>query len=92
MSDPISIQTADGTSLSGFPSAVCDADGVLYGGHSGTDQVYTIALDGTATAFGPSVDVNGELDVTGEDLWTISRGTNVFHQSTLGREFLCRRK
>ncbi len=88
MSDPISIQTADGASLSGFPSAVCDANGVLYGGHSGTDQVYTIALDGTATAFGPSVDVNGgDLIFAGEDLWTINRGTNVFTKVLTGENF-----
>ncbi len=87
-SDPISIQTADGASLSGFPSAVCDSEGVLYGGHSGTDQVYTIALDGTATAFGPSVDINGgDLIFAGEDLWTINRGTNVFTKVLTGDEF-----
>lgn len=88
MSDPISIQTADGASLTGFPSAVCDSEGVLYGGHSGTDQVYTIALDGTATAFGPSVDINGgDLIFAGENLWTINRGTNVFTKVLTGDEF-----
>lgn len=88
LSDPISIQTEDGASLSGFPSAVCDSDGILYGGHSGTDQVYTIALDGTATAFGPSVDVNGgDLIFAGEDLWTINRGSNVFTKVLTGDEF-----
>jgi len=88
LSEPISIQTEGGASLSGFPSAVCDAEGVLYGGHSGTDQVYTIALDGTATAFGPSVDVNGgDLIFAGEDLWTINRGSNVFTKVLTGEEF-----
>ncbi|MGB6035670.1 MAG: T9SS type A sorting domain-containing protein [Cryomorphaceae bacterium] len=88
LSAPISIQTADGASLTGFPSAVCDANGVLYGGHSGTDQVYTIDLDGTATAFGPSVDVNGgDLIFAGEDLWTINRGTNVFTKVLTGETF-----
>jgi outer membrane protein assembly factor BamB len=88
LSEPISIQTASGASLSGFPSAVCDAEGVLYGGHSGTDQVYTIALDGTAAAFGPSVDINGgDLIFAGEDLWTINRGSNVFTKVLTGENF-----
>lgn len=88
LSDPIAIQTEDGATLTGFPSAVCDANGILYGGHSGTDQVYTIDLDGTATAFGPSVDVNGgDLIFVGEDLWTINRGSNVFTKVLTGDTF-----
>jgi hypothetical protein len=88
ISEPISIQTENGTSLSGFPSAVCDAEGVLYGGHSGTDQVYTIDLDGTATPFGPEVDVNGgDLIFAGEDLWSINRSSNVFTKVLTGETF-----
>lgn len=88
ISEPISIETEEGNSLTGFPSAVCDSDGVLYGGHSGTDQIYTIELDGTATSYGPSVDVNGgDLIFVGEDLWTINRSTNVFTKVLTGENF-----
>ena len=88
LSDPITIQTADGTILTGFPSAVCDADGVLYGGNQGQNQVYTIGLDGIAEPFGPSVSVSGgDLIFVGDDLLSINRSTNTFTKVLTGETF-----
>lgn len=89
LSEEIEITTADGAVLSGFPSAVCDADGVLYGGHSGTDQVYTIDLEGNAVPFGPSVNVDGgDLIFVDGDLWSIERGANRFTKVLTGDQFI----
>ena len=89
LSDAIDIVDESGNSLSGFPSAVCDAEGVLYAGNQSDNQIYTIATDGTATPFGPSVNVNGgDLVFVDGDLWSIERSANRFTKVLTGEQFI----
>jgi hypothetical protein len=95
VTNTVSIATADGSGLSGFPAAVVAEDGTLYAGNSGSSQVYTIdPVSGLATPFGSSVSVQGgdlifaPTGEAGEDeLWVITRGNNTFTRVSDGVSF-----
>ncbi len=74
----VPIVNESGAGLSGFPAAVCGDDGTLYVAGGG-NKVYTLALDGTATAIASNAGVNGgDLVFAAGDLWLINRSSNTF--------------
>ncbi len=74
----VPIVDVSGAGLSGFPAAVCGDDGTIYIAGGG-DNVYTLALDGTATEIASNVGVSGgDLIIAAGDLWLINRTTNTF--------------
>ena len=82
----VNIATAGGQNLSGFPSAVCGGDGVLYAGQASGNQVYTIdPTTGLASAFGPTHPLSGgDLIFAGGELWSINRSNNTFYMVSDG--------
>jgi WD40 repeat protein len=89
------IVSVGGMDLASFPAAVVDSDGTLYAASSQTNQVYTVdPVTGTATPFGPSVNVNGgDLifaptgDEGADELWILTRNNNTFTRVLDGTSF-----
>lgn len=81
VTNDVNIATGGGQNLSGFPSAVCGADGMLYAGQASGNQVYAIdPVTGLASAFGPTHPLNGgDLIFAGGELWSINRSNNTFY-------------
>ncbi|NEN25848.1 hypothetical protein G3O08_20365, partial [Cryomorpha ignava] len=85
----LSIQTAGGMNISGFPTAVVGSDGTFYAGSSSTNQVYTINPGtGIATPYGPSRTVQGgDLIEVENEIWLITRNNNTFTNVLTGASF-----
>jgi outer membrane protein assembly factor BamB len=80
----IPIQTASGQSLSGFPAATFDLNGVLYIARSSNNVVYSVEIDGgiaiATSAFTGAGVSGGDLIATGtpeeQVLWLVNRSNN----------------
>ncbi len=84
----VNIQTAGGENLSGFPAAVMNDEGTLFVGDGNGNQVYMVAMDGTATPYGPSINVSGgDLIFVNGELWIVTRGNDSFTNVLTGDSF-----